>query len=198
MIASMCWSRSLMPGRTRSTSMTVGMPASRAKRAACVAAAVSWQSTTSRRPDVTASRGTAAAVQREAGMAVPEHRALARARVDQHDGELIGRARHGPRRADVHAFASQAVARQRAQLVVAEAADIACRPSQLRAHRHRGRDLAAGQPREPLEPLLRVGLGVLGDDGQQVDAVEAETGDVAAPRVPGRHLKRNTHGLDRI
>ena len=78
MIASICCSRSPMPGRTFSTSITVGTPASRAYLAAWVAAAVSWQSTISMRPDVTASRGTSSGLHRQIGMPIPEHRALAR------------------------------------------------------------------------------------------------------------------------
>ena len=102
-----------MPGRTRSTSMMVGIRAARARRAACVGGGRLDGSRTTNRP----ARGdralpaTADCFQRKAGMAVPEHRSLPGARIDQHDGELVGGARHGPGRPDVHTFANQAVAR---------------------------------------------------------------------------------------
>src|SRR5580765_7044736 len=56
-----------MPGRTFSTSIIVGTSASRAYRAACVAAAVSWQSTMSIRPEATAWRGTSCGSKVSAG-----------------------------------------------------------------------------------------------------------------------------------
>ena len=64
---------------------------------------------------------------------VPEHRAIAGARVDQHDRELR---RDGawPHRADIHALAFQTLARELAELVVAEPADVPARQPSRAQH----------------------------------------------------------------
>ncbi len=132
-------------------------------------------------------------VPRQGGMPIPQHGALARSRIDQDDGKLIRGARNGSRGADVHAVAHQTLPRQRTQFVVSKRSDVARPPPESRARRRRRRDLAAGQPGEPLQTLLGVRRRVLGDDGHQVDAVQAKTGDVEGLLVGGWDGERHAH-----
>ena len=65
------------------------------------------------------------------------------------------------------------------------------RQPKARARGHRRRDLAARKPREALEPLFAVGGGVLGDDGDEVDAVEAKAGDIEGTVAGCGNLERD-------
>src|SRR5690349_8961743 len=111
-------------------------------------------------------------------MAIPEHRPFAGSTVDDDDGELIGGAGNRTGGRDVDARLREAVARKRAQIVAPEAADVARAPAETGAHRDGGRDLAARQAREALEPLLAVARRVLRDDREKIDAVQPEADDV--------------------
>ena len=128
-----------------------------------------------------------------------KHAALVEAltgRFDEHHGELISGPRHDAGGADVHALASQAVSRHRAQCVVAKAPDVSRPPTQSGTCGYCGRYLSPRQPREPLEPLLRVRGWIFGHHGNQVDAVQAESGHVDGP-IARREGERNPHGAHR-
>src|SRR5207244_13308064 len=101
----------------------------------------------------------------------------------QNDRELIRRAPQRLRRRYVDAVGDQTLARCRAEIVGAEASDVPCAPAKPRARRHRGGHLPAGQPRRALQPLLRVARRKLGDDGDEIDAVESDADHVEGPAV---------------
>ena len=75
----------------------------------------------------------------------------------------------------------------RAELVVAEAADVAGAPAEARAGHQRRRGLAARHPRNALETLFAVAHRELSDDRQQIDAVEPEPDHVERACAPGRN-----------
>ena len=126
-------------------------------------------------------------------MAIPQHRPLTCSRVDENDRELIRRASHRLRRRHVDAVGDQTFARRRAEIVVSEASDVPCAPAKPRARRHRGGHLPAGQPRRALQPLLRAARGKLGNDGDEIDAIEAEPDHVERTRVTRWDGKGDAH-----
>ena len=88
---SMSGRRRSSPGRTASTSIAVMTPASRATVAAATDASTSSQSTSSIREVRTAGAGTSAGGEREARVAIPEHRAITRASIhDDHREPRLG------------------------------------------------------------------------------------------------------------
>ena len=140
MIASMFCSRSAMPGPDfldvddRRDARVARIPRRPRRRGRLMAVDDQQAPRRDRVP-----RGTSAAAMFSAGMPIPEDRSLARSRIDEDHGKLVGRAGDRTRGADVHAQRRQAVPRQRAEVVVSEAADVARAPPQRRAGRHRGR-----------------------------------------------------------
>ena len=142
-MASMCASSSPICGRTFSTSTIVSIPASRAKRAACAAARVSWQSTMSTRPAVTASRSTASgSIVRPRCRCHKTVRSPVRLSTSTTanwfvaPSTVVDLEMSTPR-------SGQARSRQLAEVVVAEPADVAGRPAEPRADAESGRNLAA-------------------------------------------------------
>src|ERR1700722_20220487 len=126
-------------------------------------------------------------------MAVPQDRALARARVDQHDRELVRGPHDRSRRGHVDAFADQPRRGQPPELVVAKATDVAGTPAEPRAGHQGRRRLSPGEARKTLKLLLAVPGGKLSHDGQQVNAVQPESGDIEWPGAPGWNLERDAH-----
>src|SRR5436190_9873384 len=127
-------------------------------------------------------------------MTIPENRAFTRASIDEDDRELIDRARDDAAGGHVDAFVLETRPRQPAEVVAAEAPDVPGAKAESRACRHGRGNLTARQPGEPLDPLLGVRGRMLRDDGQEVDAVLAESDDVEGPRGGRGQLKRKPHG----
>ena len=126
-------------------------------------------------------------------MAMPQHGTGARPRVDENDGKLIRRTHHCSRRGQIDALAAEAFARERPKFIVAEAADVAPPPSETRAGSHGGGDLPAGVASELMQRLFCVRRGVGVDNGDEIDAVQPEAGDIERVRSGWRHPKRQAH-----
>ena len=129
----------------------------------------------------------------ECRIAVPERGAIAGTPVHENDRELVGSTAHDACGADVDAGAGQALSRKCAEVVVAEAADIARAPAEARARNGCRRHLSARKPGKSLKPLFRIRRGVFGDDREQVDAVEAEPDHVKGFAARLGDSKRDTH-----
>ncbi len=138
MMTSMWRSRPSMPGRTRSTSTTVRVPA---RRASAAAGGHGRRFVTVHVQHAGGPHGARRHVvgrHRQAGVAVPDDGARARQAVHQDDRELTRGSRHDHHVRDVHALGPQALEAAPAEVVVAEAADVG-----------RGRGPAGPWPRPP-------------------------------------------------
>ena len=174
-----------MPSRTRSTSMTVRMPARRACRAAAVEAAVSWQSTSSIRPAHTAAGSTSSGRCFSPGSRDQSTVRSPGPLVDENHGHSVPRVGRHSARADVDPFAGEARPSLPAVLVVAETADVPGAPAEPRARHHGAGRLPARRVRLPPDRLLGVGLGKALEHDQQVGHVEAEPNYASKGRWSG-------------
>ena len=124
---------------------------------------------------------------------MPEDGSLARARVDENDGEPVRRAGHRSRRADVHALSREAVAREPSRRVIPKAADVPGSPSEPGTGDDGSGHLPAGETGELLEPMFRVRGGMCRGDSHVIDAVLAQTDHVERSSVCTRDGERNPH-----
>ena len=115
---------------------------------------------------------------REAGIPIPDDRPIAGPPVDKHERRVTGCARDAAHEARIDALAFQALDASARGIVFTERPDVLRAPAEPGAADCGACALAAGQVREPLDARLASRHRMGRDDGDDIQAVEAQGHDI--------------------